>query len=162
MNSLTARQNSSQIRYREMPYYGKFYSMIYWSVTISFIVVKGFIRPWVLENKAHELIQIFVLSYPNFCEAVIGSFLLVNGFMHINRKYVSQKYRLGKKAAVLLGLFLVAVYVITQEFKIHNLGGSNVYDPYDVLFSIFGLLISYVLLIYIHHPLHEEGKSKII
>ena len=30
--------------------------------------------------------------------------------------------------------------MLTQEFKLHNLGGNNVYDPYDVVASIVGLV----------------------
>ena len=29
--------------------------------------------------------------------------------------------------------------MLTQELKFHNLGGNNVYDPWDLLFSVAGL-----------------------
>ena len=44
---------------------------------------------------------------------------------------------------------MAGVYVLLQEFKIHNLGGNNVFNSTDVFFSILGLVVSIFLLYYI-------------
>ena len=41
---------------------------------------------------------------------------------------------------------LASIYSVTQEFKYHNLGGNNVYDPYDVIASLIGLGMTYGLI----------------
>lgn len=139
-----------------MLFYNRTFSAIYWSVLGSYFAVKFLIRPLVLESSSIQLFHIFVLSYPNFCEAVIGSFVLVNGLRYVNEAYISNQYRFKQLPIHLLGHGLAAVYVITQELKIHNLGGANVYDPYDVLFSVIGILTSYYLLQRITLPLDTQ------
>lgn len=153
MRTVIEHTSGSSNHVREMLFYNKAFSMIYWSVLLSYFVVKFLIRPIVLENISNQLLHIFVLSYPNFCEAVIGSFVLVNGLRYVNQIYISRRYRLKRITISLLGHSLAAVYVITQELKIHNLGGANVYDPYDVLFSVIGILTSYYLFQRITFPL---------
>ena len=48
--------------------------------------------------------------------------------------------RLKDASIYLMATALAAIYVITQEVKLHSIGGTNVYDPYDVAASIIGLL----------------------
>lgn len=43
-------------------------------------------------------------------------------------------------AAVLTG-----TYVLTQEFKLHDLGGRNVFDPWDAVASGIGVVIIWLL-----------------
>tara|TARA_R110002072_G_scaffold37556_4_gene109712 strand:+ start:5653 stop:5820 length:168 start_codon:yes stop_codon:yes gene_type:complete len=39
-----------------------------------------------------------------------------------------------------------AIFVITQEMKFHNFGGKNIYDFNDVIASIIGLIVIFVML----------------
>ena len=41
----------------------------------------------------------------------------------------------------------IATYVLSQELKLHNVGGNNVYDPNDVAASILGLVVVNLMLI---------------
>ena len=41
---------------------------------------------------------------------------------------------------------MATIYVISQELKFHNLGGNNVYDPYDLIASITGLIGTFVVI----------------
>lgn len=41
-------------------------------VVLAFMFNKLLIRPHVLESEHPEFLNIFVLSFPNFCEAIIG------------------------------------------------------------------------------------------
>jgi len=114
-------------------------------VILSYFVIKFFVRPIVLENKDSGLAKIFVLSFPNFCEAVAGSIVTVFVLLIINKRIVKEGFRLKEKHLYLISILISGIYVLLQEFKIHNLGGLNVYDPYDVLFSILGLIVAFFL-----------------
>jgi hypothetical protein len=108
--------------------------------------MKGVVRPVILSIEAPKILDIIVLSYPNFCEAVIGSFVVVSLLHYLNQKYLE---RFSGLVVLIIGIAFSAVYVITQEFKIHNLGGRNIYDPWDVLFSVIGLSVAYLILLHI-------------
>lgn len=108
------------------------------------IVVFAFakaIRPGVLKSQAPELVKLFLLSFPNFCEAIVGILTLTMLGLHANRRL-----KWPNNSIYIAAVVLAAIYVITQEFKIHNLGGNNIYDPNDVLFSITGLCLGFVLI----------------
>ena len=124
-------------------------------LVICFILNKFWIRPFVLENDFSEVIRIFVLSFPNFCEGVMGSLVLAYIGLNLRHRMPTIVGRITEKQIYLLAVVLAAIYVILQEFKIHNLGGRNTYDPYDVLFSIIGLIIAYILLLRIKPTITE-------
>jgi len=117
-------------------------------VVIMFIFNKFFLRPYILENDFPEFINIFVLSLPNFCEAVVGGLLITNLSLFIKHKYLKTFSNVTNNFIYLFAVLFTAIYVILQEFKIHNLGGNNTYDPFDILFSVIGLITVYLLLIY--------------
>jgi hypothetical protein len=56
----------------------------------------------------------------------------------------------------LLAVTFAGIYVITQELKIHNLGGQNIYDPNDVVFSILGLIIGFSIVLYFDRKLSTK------
>lgn len=115
---------------------------------VTFMLVKFGLRPLVLKNEIGGVVEIFVLSYPNFCEAIAGTFVITAILLRLNviRKKRVTKPIVSKQAIYLIATILAAIYVLLQEFKIHNLGGKNTYDPYDVLFSVVGLVSAYLLL----------------
>lgn len=118
-------------------------------VLILFVLNKFLLRPYVLKGDLPAFAEIFVFSFPNLCEAVIGTITITYIALVLRDKGFPGFANLSDKL-LYLGVTLVAgTYVILQEFKIHNLGGRNVYDPYDVLFSIVGLIIAYGLLVLI-------------
>lgn len=120
---------------------------IQFGIIASFIIVKFLMRPFVLQNNFPEAIKIFVLSYPNFCEAIIGTIALTYILLMITARATKNKPKFKERYVYLISVLAAGVYVILQEFRIHNLGGINVYDPYDVLFSVLGLITAYFLLI---------------
>lgn len=109
-------------------------------IIIAVFALFKIIRKSALENTSSETIRIFLLSFPNFCEGVIGVLTLTMIGLIIS-KYLN----IGYSAIYLLATVIAAVYVITQELKFHNLGGKNVYDPNDLVFSIIGLLVGYII-----------------
>lgn len=124
-------------------------------VIITFIVNKIWIRPFVLEKDFSAFFSTFVLSYPNFCEAVVGTILLCYLALVAKHHGFPLAKNIKNTSIYILVTLLAAAYVILQEFKIHNLGGRNIYDPYDVLFSVFGLIVAYVLLHFIQPQIIE-------
>jgi hypothetical protein len=112
-------------------------------------VIKFLIRPNVIKNEYTGLIKTIALSYPNFCEAIVGSIFITFILLVTNGKFGKKGVRLEEKWIPLISILTSGVYVLLQEFKIHNIGGANVYDPCDVIFSILGLIVSFCLLIYI-------------
>lgn len=122
---------------------------------VLFIVNKFLIRPFVLARDGAEPFQIFVLSFSNACEAVIGTLTLTYIGLYINYRRLKPSRRIADSYIYLVATLLAAVYVILQELNIHALGGRNVYDPFDVLFSVIGLMIAYVILIVLKPTVKE-------
>ena len=112
---------------------------------IIFILGKFVLRPFVLANDYPEFVNIFVLSLPNLCEAVAGVLMLTNLSLMINYHWLKNK--IGLTYIYLLVTLFAALYVILQEMKIHNIGSVNIYDPYDVVYSVIGLILSLVYLL---------------
>lgn len=112
-------------------------------ILIILFVFFKFIRPYILEGSYSEWIKITFLSLPNFFEGIIGVLILTGLGLYINIKVFNPDKQLGTKLVYGIALILAGIYVLTQEFKIHNLGGNNVFDKNDVIFSIVGLIIGY-------------------
>ncbi|MDB4292163.1 hypothetical protein N9954_02060 [Maribacter sp.] len=117
-------------------------------VVLLFICNKFFVRPYILENEFPVVLDIFVLSFPNLCEAILGGLLLTNISLFAKYRFLKKPLSITGNHIYLFAVLITALYVLLQEFKIHNLGGNNVYDPYDVLFSVIGLLALYFILWY--------------
>lgn len=115
--------------------------ILYLALFIVFILNKTTIRPWVLEHDFPEWVNIFVLSLPNFVEAVLGSITLTAILLFLSKRMASSGRLIPDKVVLIISFILAGTYVITQELKIHNLGGRNVYDPYDLVASIIGLVV---------------------
>ncbi len=120
--------------------------LLYLALFILFILNKTLIRPWVLAHTDVGLLIITVNSFPNFCEAIMGSITLAGVGILIRRRFSKRFGGITDNQLFSGVLILAAIYVITQEFKLHNLGGRNVYDPFDVVASVMGLVLIYVLL----------------
>ena len=107
---------------------------------------KLWLRPLVLEANAPWWLDTFVLSVPNTLEALIGTTWLAVAAMTARRRGVRGISRMREVTIYSVVTVLAAVYVITQELKIHDLGGRNLYDPMDVVGSVIGLAAAYGLL----------------
>ncbi len=128
-------------------------------VLLLFVFMKGVVRPFVLAQDLPVFFDIFVLSFPNFCEAVAGVLSLTYIGLVVNQRWVRPARRLNESWIYPGATIAGGIYVILQEFKIHNLGGANVYDPYDVLFSVIGLITVYGLLLYLKPTASKTSVS---
>ncbi|MDY8137357.1 hypothetical protein [Aquimarina sp. 2201CG5-10] len=123
-------------------------------IILLFVFFK-FIRKPIIQGNYPDYLKTFLFSFPNLCEAIIGTFTLTAIGLILNKKWRKPASQLKEQTIYLLAVILAGIYVITQEFKLHNLGGKNIYDPMDVLFSIIGLIIAYVWIIRIS-PKYKE------
>jgi len=110
---------------------------------LVFILNKLYLRPWILKNETHNIIQIFTYSIPNLIEAIIGT-LLLTGILLQLRQYFNKKFGAIKDIHIhVLAVSIASVYVLSQELKFHNFGGNNVYDPNDIIASLIGLIMTF-------------------
>jgi hypothetical protein len=126
---------------------------------LQLAVIALFIFFKVLRSKINilnqpDFIQVFLFSFPNFCEAVVGVLTLTAIGLVFNHRYLKINEQLIYYSAVMLS----GIYVISQEFKIHNLGGHNIYDPNDVIFSVVGLVVGYIIVILFKPSIHSQGN----
>lgn len=64
----------------------------------------------------------------------------------VAKLYFSPRFnRIPDLAVYLLATIIAGTYVLTQEFNLHALGGRNVYDPYDAVASLIGLVGMFLL-----------------
>jgi len=79
-------------------------------------------------------------------EAIVGT-LIFTGILLQTRQYFKKKIGTIKDIYIhIMAVIIVGLYVITQELTLHNLGGNNVYDPYDLIASIIGLVGTFVII----------------
>ncbi len=119
-------------------------------IQIVFILLFAFfkfIRPTVLDSNAPEVFKIILLSLPNFFEGVIGTLVLTAIGLYLNARVLTKQIK--RQLIYIMATILAAIYVITQELKIHNLGGNNVFDINDIIFSIIGLGVGFTMIIII-------------
>ncbi len=117
------------------------------AIIVTFVLNKVLIRPFILENSDDGFWTICVLSYSNFCEAIVGTLSVTYIWLVINNKWIKPENRVQEKFIYIFATVFAGIFVILQELKIHNLGGRNVYDPNDVVFSVIGLIAAYLMLI---------------
>jgi len=113
------------------------------SVILIFILNKMYLRPWVLEKGLPEFFKIFVLSVPNLAEAIVGT-LLLTGILYQTRLYFNKRLGNFKDTYIhIAAVGIAGIYGVSQEYKLHNIGGNNVYDLNDVIASVIGLVIAF-------------------
>lgn len=125
-------------------------------IIVLFVFFK-FIRPAVLASNASEVFKLILLSLPNFFEGVIGVLILTAIGLYLNNKVISTQKQLKPKFIYILALVMASIYVISQEFKLHNLGGKNVFDKNDVFFSIIGLITGFSIIVYIKPKIYNDN-----
>ena len=124
----------------------KYVRYLFGVAILVFFLNKFLLRPWVLENETPEFFQIIVLSIPNLIEAIIGTLLLTGILLQLKHRFNKKIGHIKNEYFYLFAVGLASIYSISQEFKFHNFGGNNVYDPYDVIASLIGFVMTYGLI----------------
>jgi hypothetical protein len=125
----------------------KYIRYIFVIAILLFILNKLYLRPWVLGNQLPEFLNIFVLSVPNLIEAFVGTLLLTGILLQLRQYFTKQLGSIKDNYVYLAAVALAGIYSISQEYKFHNIGGNNVFDSYDVIASVIGLLIAYGIIV---------------
>lgn len=117
---------------RPSPQVQQYVVRIFLGLLAALLVVKLVLRPWVLAREIWSVIDVFVLSFPSFVEAVV-IVTIVFGILSLAKHY-SVLYLADISNRLLLAgsVLMVGAYVLTQELMSNNLGGLNVVDPWDV------------------------------
>ena len=107
----------------------------------TFLFHRYLFRPWVLESYEAGVLVIIANSYPNFLEGIIGSITL--GGLGLWFKNRTGKWSPEHETATFFNwvTIVAALYVVTQELNWYTVTRENVYDPYDVIASILGLIV---------------------
>jgi len=113
---------------------------------LLFVLNKLYLRPWILENEFSGFLLILTLSIPNLLEAIIATLILTGILLQLKQSYLSKTNAIKEITLRISAVALAAIYVISQELKFHNLGGNNVYDPYDLIASAIGLVGTFTVI----------------
>lgn len=120
---------------------------LYLGGLVLFFINKFVLRPYILENDFPTWADVFVLSVPNTLEAVFGMGI-IGAALSVARERFRNRLGWIPDLTIYLGALAIAgTYVLTQEFKLHNLGGRNVFDPHDAVASVIGLVVMFVLFV---------------
>lgn len=109
-------------------------------MTILVFVVVKHLRSELAQAFPSAAFKVFLYSFPNFAEGLVGFLALAMVLL-----LAAQRRRLARRFLSLpwicaCAFFGSALYVISQELGLHDLGGHQSYDAYDILFSIAGLI----------------------
>ncbi len=116
---------------------------------VMFIFNKVYIRELLLQGELSPSLEKISYSIPNFFEAVMGTSILVAILLTLKFKNIIYIERVSDLVLKSLGIGFSYIFVITQELKIHNLGGNNVYDINDLIASIIGMFfIAFIIFRY--------------
>jgi uncharacterized membrane protein YadS len=126
-------------------------------LVVLFIFFKA-IRPSALNSDSPEQFKTMLLSLPNFFESVIGTLLLTAIGLVLNSKLNAAR-QVRPQIVYIVAVAAGGVYVVTQELKIHNIGGENVYDQNDVIYSLIGLVSAYLMIIYKKPRIYDEAPK---
>jgi len=118
---------------------------IYVGSLVFFVLNKLLLRPLVADRPVPAWMDVVLYSSPNLIEAVMGM-TTVAVLLLLARERLGRRWAQASDAAVYAATaFLAGTYVLTQEFKLHDLGGRNVYDPLDAVASCVGVGLMWLL-----------------
>ena len=113
---------------------------------LAFLVNRHAVRPWVLDNVEGGPATVLVNSLPNLIEAIIGTIDVALVLLIIVRRNLRLKHCIGHTTMYVVATVIAGLFVISSELNWIHFRGPNVYDPNDIVASIFGLLITLFLL----------------
>ena len=117
----------------------KYLKYVYGIAFFLFFLNKFYLRPWIVKNDVPGFLTIVTYSIPNLIEAIIGTILVTGILLYARHRYNKKLGTIGVSYIHSVAVFLAGFFVLTQELKIHNLGGDNLYDPFDLIASVIGL-----------------------
>ena len=114
---------------------------------LALVICKSVLRPWARAHEVPEFVNIILGSIPNFLEPLVGLPALTGILLMLRHDRFKALQQFSERGIYFLAVFLGAIYVITQELRLHNLGGNNIYDSNDLVASVIGLVFMLVLML---------------
>ena len=115
-------------------------------IVIPIFIFFKFIRSPVLNSSSPAIFKLILLSLPNFFEAIIGV-LTVTGLGLLLNDRLSRKYQLKPSSIYKVAVFIAGTYVVLQELNIIKLRTNGTTDQNDIIFSIIGLIVGYLIIL---------------
>lgn len=145
MNVIDQKVSSKEITLNNLKLRGATWNL-YAMNFVLFFILKIWFRPWIREQEGFEYLKLIANSFPNYVEAYLGTFTIVVFLTIAKLKNLSWIKDLSDITIYTFSTIFAGIFVITQEMKIHNLGGSNIYDFNDVVASVIGLIVIFGML----------------
>lgn len=145
MNVIDQKVSSKEITLNNLKLRGATWNL-YAMNFVLFFILKIWFRPWIREQEGFEYLKLIANSFPNYVEAYLGTFTIVVFLTIAKLKNLSWIKDLSDITIYTFSTIFAGIFVITQEMKVHNLGGENIYDFNDVIASIIGLTIIFIML----------------
>lgn len=124
----------------------KYVRYLFGILMLIFLLNKFYLRPWVLNNKFPDIFPLIVLSIQNLLEAIVGTFILTGILFQLRQMFHKKIGKITNTYIHLIAVAIAAIYVISQKLKFHNLGGINIFDFFDIVASIIGLVTAFGLM----------------
>jgi hypothetical protein len=106
------------------------------------------LRPALLQAFPNEAFEIFLYSFPNFAEGVVGYLIVAMILTMASWRSEFVGHILTVPRLCICAFLAAGTYVISQELGLHHIGGAQVYDPYDIVFSIAGLIAGLLVFVW--------------
>ncbi len=124
-------------------------------IIIPVFIFFKYIRPQVLQSSSPEFYKMALRSLPNFFEAIVGT-LTLTGVLLILNDQLSKKQQISPKIIYIIAVVLTGFYVIAQELNIITTRTNTTFDQNDILFSLIGLIIGYIIVMLIKPTIHSQ------
>jgi len=79
-------------------------------------------------------------------EAIIGTLLLTGILLQLHQSFIKETRPIKDIYIHICAVVIAAIYVLSQELRFHNVGGNNVYDTYDLIASVIGLIGTFTVI----------------
>lgn len=113
---------------------------------VAFLLNRHIVRPWILENTVIGPVTVVVNSVPNLVEAILGTILIAGFLLEIRRRVAGPRFYSDSTIVYAVATVIAGLFVISSEVNWIRFRGPNVYDPYDLAASVFGLFLIFFLL----------------
>ncbi len=112
-----------------------------------------------MASELSDFFKILLLSLPNFFEAIIGIVSLTGIFLILNDQ-LNKKYQIKEIIIYTVAVTLAGIFVFAQELKIIKLRRNTTFDPNDLIFSVIGLIIGFLIILIIKPSIQINSMLK--
>jgi hypothetical protein len=112
-----------------------------------FVLNKLVLRPLLSDAEIPSWLEVVLYSSPNLIEAVMGTTTVAVLLLLARQRLGGRWAEVSDLVVYSVAAVLAGTWVLTQEFKLHDLGGRNVYDPLDAVASAVGVALMWLIFV---------------